>query len=153
MIEVAPRPGDVLPPLERTVTLTDMVAYAGATWDWHRLHYDPDYVRAKGLPAPIVDGQLFGALLVEQLQDWAGPHSFVHKLQLTFKAVVFAGEAVRCEATVRDVAGNDVVVDQQVVVIDHAGRQQRVAVAPASAHLLLHQAGGPGPGADGGGGP
>ena len=25
-------------------TLPDMVAYAGATWDWHRLHYDPAFV-------------------------------------------------------------------------------------------------------------
>ena len=24
--------------LERTIELADMVAYAGATWDWHRLH-------------------------------------------------------------------------------------------------------------------
>ena len=36
--------GDPIPPLERTIGLTDMVAYAGATWDWHKLHYDQAYV-------------------------------------------------------------------------------------------------------------
>ena len=50
-----------------------MVAYAGSTWDWHKLHYDTDYLAAKRVPAPVVDGQVFGALLAEQLLDWLGP--------------------------------------------------------------------------------
>ena len=44
----APRPrwfedvtvGEALPPLEFDVTLTSLVMYAGATWDFHRYHYD-----------------------------------------------------------------------------------------------------------------
>ena len=76
-----------------------MVAYAGATWDWHRLHYDPEFVAAARLPAPVVDGQVFGALLVELLQDWLGPRCFVHELHFRFKNLVFAGETVRCEGT------------------------------------------------------
>ena len=31
-------------------TLVDMVAYAGATWDWYRLHYDRDFVAAERVP-------------------------------------------------------------------------------------------------------
>ena len=53
--------------------LADMVAYAGSTWDWHRLHYDSAWLDAKGIPAPVVDGQMFGALIAQQLQDWFGP--------------------------------------------------------------------------------
>ena len=51
---MSPRTGDVVPPLERTISITDMVAYAGATWDWHKLHYDPAYAASKELPGPIV---------------------------------------------------------------------------------------------------
>ena len=29
------------------MTLRSMIAYAGATWDWHRLHYDPAFVAAQ----------------------------------------------------------------------------------------------------------
>ena len=52
--------GARLPVLERTIELPDMISYAGATWDWHRLHYDPQYLAEKQLPAPVVDGQAFG---------------------------------------------------------------------------------------------
>jgi acyl dehydratase len=136
--------GQVIPPLERTIRLTDMVAYAGATWDWHRLHYDPEYVKEKKLPGPIVDGQVFGALLVEQLQDWLGPRSFVHRLRFTFRNLVFAGETVRCEGTVTEVEADRIVCDLRVVVVGEDGSATRTAVAPASATVLIGQADGPG---------
>ena len=41
--------------LERTIELADMVAYAGATWDWHRLHYDSAWLASRGLDRPVVD--------------------------------------------------------------------------------------------------
>ncbi|HZJ07404.1 MAG TPA: MaoC/PaaZ C-terminal domain-containing protein [Nocardioidaceae bacterium] len=136
--------GDSLPPLERTITLTDMVAYAGATWDWHKMHYDPKYVAQKRLPAPVVDGQVFGALLVEQLQDWLGPQSFVQKLNFTFKALVFAGETVRCEGTVTEVHSDRISVQQQVVVVGQDGGVLRTAAGPAGATVMLGTADGPG---------
>lgn len=141
---MSPQVGDVVPSLERTISQTDMVAYAGATWDWHKMHYDPDFVAGKRLPAPVVDGQVFGALLVEQLQDWLGPDSFVAKLQFTFKALVFAGETVRCEGTVTEVYDDRIVVSQQVVVVGADGAAERTAAAPAGATVLLGAADGPG---------
>ena len=136
--------GDPVPPLERTITLTDMVAYAGATWDWHKLHYDPAFVAEKKLPGPIVDGQVFGALLVEQLQDWLGADSFVHKLAFTFRNLVFAGETVRCEGTVSAVRDGEIDLDLKVVVVAEDGTAARAAVGPATATVLLGQSDGPG---------
>ena len=65
--------GAPIPPLQRTLTQVRLVAYGGATWDWHRLHYEPEYARARNIAGPIVDGQMFGALLAEALLDWLGP--------------------------------------------------------------------------------
>lgn len=144
MTPLTPVVGQVLPTLTRTLTLTDLVTYAGATWDWHKLHYDLDYVTSKKLPAPIVDGQVLGAFLVEQLQDWAGPDCFVQKLSFAFKALVFAGETIRCEGSVTGVEEGVVVVEQQVVVVGADGQASRVAVAPARATVLLGHADGPG---------
>ena len=138
------RVGDVVPALERRIDLTDMVAYAGATWDWHKLHYDADYVAEKRLPGPIVDGQVFGALLVEMLQDWLGPQSFVHRLAFTFRNLVFAHETVRCEGTVAAVRDGEIDVDLTVVVVAEDGTSARTAVAPATATVLLGRADGPG---------
>ena len=79
-----------------------MVAYAGATWDWHRLHYDPAFAgRRAASTGPVVDGQVFGALLAEQLQDWLGPRRVLTALHFRFKNLVFAGETVRCTGTGR----------------------------------------------------
>ncbi|MFS3126869.1 MaoC/PaaZ C-terminal domain-containing protein [Nocardioides sp. Bht2] len=136
--------GDAVPVLERTITLVDMIAYAGATWDFYKSHYDPAFVAEAKLPAPIVDGQVFGALLVEQLQDWLGARSFVHQLAFTFKNLVFAGETVRCEGTVTAVSDGEVSVDLQVVVCDPQGAVDRVAVSGGRAVVLLGQADGPG---------
>ncbi|MBS4751409.1 hypothetical protein KG112_01145 [Nocardioides sp. zg-ZUI104] len=136
--------GDVVPPLERTITLVDMVAYAGATWDFYKSHYDPEFVAAAKLPGPIVDGQVFGALLVEQLQDWLGPASFVATLSFQFKNLVFAGETIRCEGTVTEVSEGRLVADLSVGVVGEDGAVTRLAVAGGKAEVLLGQADGPG---------
>ncbi|MFJ3666872.1 MaoC/PaaZ C-terminal domain-containing protein [Streptomyces sp. NPDC090106] len=127
-------PGSVVPPLRRDFPLTRMVAYAGATWDWHRLHYDPAYTAARGLPAPVVDGQVFGALLAEQLQRWLGPQCTLRTLRFRFAHPVFAGESVLCTGRVTEVDGALVTVEQRVEVV---GENGRTAVAPAGATFTL----------------
>jgi acyl dehydratase len=87
-------------PRRRTIELPDMVAYGGATWDWHRMHYDTVFVASRQLPAPVVDGQMLGALVAAQAQDWAGPDWRLAALDFRFAAPVFAGETVRCELDV-----------------------------------------------------
>jgi len=122
--------GDVVPSLTRTIELADMIAYAGATWDWHRLHYDPDYIAANQLPGAVVDGQVFGALLAEMVQDWLGPTAFIRRLDFRFANLVFAGETVRCEGNVSAVDGDALTLSMRVVVV---GEPERAAVAPAEA--------------------
>ena len=139
-----------MPPLTRTITLTDMVAYAGATWDWHRLHYDPAFVEAKRLPAPDrrragvrgAAGRAVAGLARPALASSPRSH-------FTFKNLVFAGETVRCEGTVTEVGADRLVVEQRVVVVGADGQVARVAVAQAGATVLLGRADGPGA-ADGG---
>jgi len=125
--------GSAMPPLERRLPLPALVAYGGATWDWHRLHYDRDHAAARGQAAPVVDGQLLGALLVEALQDWLGPRAFVRRLAFRFRHPVLAEETVRCEGEVVGIAGGVVSADLRVVVIGEGSPV--VAVAPASAEV------------------
>jgi acyl dehydratase len=140
---VTPTVGAVLPPLSRTITLVDMVAYAGATWDFYRLHYDLDFVAAAGVPAPVVDGQVFGALFAELVQDAFGPECFVRELSFTFRNLMFAGETVRCEGTVAAVDGDRVTVDLTATILG-GSRPSRPAAAPARALVLLGVVDGPG---------
>jgi acyl dehydratase len=134
---MTPAVGAAAPPLERTLELPDMVAYAGATWDWHRLHYDREWLDARGLERPVVDGQLFGAMLAQVVQDWFGASAVLTALHFRFKSLVFAGETVRCSATVISVAGDLVTLDCRVDVVGADGGVDRVAVAPAGAEVRL----------------
>jgi acyl dehydratase len=114
--------GQEIPPLERKLDLVRMIAYAGATWDWARLHYDPAYIAERKLPAPVVDGQMMGALLSETLLDWLGPRAFIQKLGFRLRAMVFAGETVQCLGVVTALATDEdaclITVTQRVCVAD-----------------------------------
>jgi acyl dehydratase len=128
--------GTAVPSLTRRIEAADMVAYAGATWDWHRLHYDAGYVATRGLPGPVVDGQFFGALLIEMLQDWLGPRWRPAELAFRFRNLVFAGETVRCEGTVTEASADSIGCDLRVVILGADGAETGTAVAPARARLV-----------------
>jgi acyl dehydratase len=123
--------GDVLPALERKLELQDLVAYAGATWDWYGAHYDPAMITRLKLPGALVDGQMLGALLAQQVTGWAGPRAFIRRMSFRFKSMVVAGDTVRCEGEVTGVDGSTVTIRQRVMVRDQP------AVDPATVELEL----------------
>jgi acyl dehydratase len=127
--------GTSIPPLERALTQVRLVAYGAATWDWHRLHYEPEYAAARDIARPIVDGQMFGALLGEALLDWLGPRAFIRRMSFRLRAMVFAGETVRCEGEVTSIV---VERDRDIVRVTQRVRVgERMVVEPASAEIVL----------------
>jgi acyl dehydratase len=86
--------GERLPVLQIEATLTSLVMYAAATWDFHRYHYGTRYVNERGFPAPFVDGQMLGALIARQLMQWGGQDAFLRRLSYRLSAMVFAGEQI-----------------------------------------------------------
>ncbi len=103
------RPGDELPVEEKTFSSTDLVMYAGATWDWHRLHHDQDFAQGMGLSAPVIDGQIYGALFAKHLTAWLGPRWFVSRQKFRMRAMAFAGDTLRTVGEVGEVRGDGVV--------------------------------------------
>jgi len=129
------RVGQATPPLEREISMVRMIAYAGATWDWHRLHYDQSYATARNLPGPIADGQMFGALLAEMLLDWLGPRAFIRRLSFRLRDPVSPGDTIRCEG---EVASIDAQKDCDIVTVTMQIRVgERVVIEPASAQIAL----------------
>ena len=92
--------GDRLPELEKRITLPMMVFYAAATWDFHRYHYDLEYVREKGFDRPFVDGQMLGAFLAQMLSDWTGDPGAIRRLGFRFKEFAFPGDTLTCRGRV-----------------------------------------------------
>ena len=123
-------PGQKLPVLEHTFTLVDLVLYGAATWDWNRMHYDIEHAHRLNLPAPVIDGQEFGAFLARAALDWAGPRAFLKRLALRMKAMAFAGDTLRAEGEVKEVRDGVVVLTQRLTCGERL-------VAEATAELRL----------------
>jgi acyl dehydratase len=127
--------GQALPTLTRTIDLVSMVAYAGATWDWHRMHYDRAFVEDAGFGAPVVDGQVLGALLAEVLQDGLGPRARLRTLDFRFRAMVFAEETVTCTATCTGIDGDLAGFDLEVTATDAHGATRQAVTGTATVWL------------------
>ena len=128
--------GDQVPALTKHCTLTSMIAYAGATWDWHRLHYDQEYLESKGLKAPVVDGQVFGAYVVQAIQDWLGESAFISALDFRYAGLVFAEETVKVSGEVTEVNSEGLALALKIDVVDSSGSVLRPAVAPITASVV-----------------
>lgn len=128
--------GDQVPTITKHCTLTSMIAYAGATWDWHRLHYDHDYLKSKGLAAPVVDGQVFGAYVVQAIQDWLGESAFIAELDFRYAGLVFAEERVQVSGEITAVSGSEVSLSLKIDVVAANGAVLRPAVTPITAKVL-----------------
>ena len=92
--------GDELTPLHKQIDAVHMMAYGAATWDFIRVHYDAPYVQELGFPDPFVDGQMLGAFLAQQVQDWAGPGAFLRKLAFRNRVMVYPGDSLACRGVV-----------------------------------------------------
>ena len=99
----APAVDQALPAVEMALPAWRLVAYQGATWDFHRGHHDWEYARAVGEQAPYADGQLFGALMTRLVTSWAGRDAFVRSLGFRLRDMVRPGESVRVSGTVTEV--------------------------------------------------
>ncbi len=125
-----------IPPLHREITLPAMVVYAGATWDFHRYHYDLAYVQSMGQPAPFVDGQMLGALLAKQLMDWAGADAFLRRLSFRFRSMVYPGDQLTSKSKVVETRVED---GRHLAVcsLTMVNQKEQEVVNPASAVIEL----------------
>ena len=130
-------PGTPLPDLERVIDLADLVAYGGATWDWHRYHYDQELAASLQMPAPIVDGQMLGALLAQHAQRPFGNGARVVAMSFRLVGPVFAGDTVLISGTVFASGAETVVASQEVRAGDRiAISDARTTVALSGAHTV-----------------
>ena len=132
------RVGEALPPLEMEISLTALVVYAGATWDFHRYHYDQALAEKAGSPAPFMDGQMAGALMARQLMSWAGPDAFVRKLSFRLRNMVCAGERIVLAAHVTKVTpGEGIGLVELALSVEKADGTEVVREASATVELPI----------------
>ena len=114
--------------LKHKFTLPNMVLYAGSTWDWHKIHYDNEYLEKNSIPKPVVDGQVFGALIVKQIHNSFGKFSRIKKMNFNYKNMGFKDEEIQIKSNVLEERieenityleiSSSIYVDDRVIVYD-----------------------------------
>ena len=128
------KPRTILPAEEKKFSAADLVMYGAATWDWHRLHYDTTFTETMNLPAPVIDGQIYGALFAKQAVSWLGPQAFVRRLDFRMRSMAFANDTLRTQGEVsetRSEENTDIIVLRQRL----TSGERTIAEATTEVHL------------------
>jgi hydroxyacyl-ACP dehydratase HTD2-like protein with hotdog domain len=99
----APHAGQRIGPVEFRPTLLRLVMYAGAMWEFQRIHFDHEWALREGLEAPIVHGPLLGTYLSQVVRDWGGPGAQLRRLRWRNTNVAVVDRVVTVEGTVTGV--------------------------------------------------
>jgi len=89
-----------IPALIKHPTTQQLVKWAGASGDYHEIHYDKDYALASGLPGVIVHGWLVFSFLAQMITDWMGTDGELVKLDGKYRSMLVPGEDIICKGTV-----------------------------------------------------
>jgi len=81
-----------IPPLILTVTITQLVKYCAATWDFSRVHYDEEFAKSLGFQRPVVDPQMYGAFFARMLVN--STEGRLKRLRMRYRAPGFVGDTL-----------------------------------------------------------
>ncbi|MFD3459625.1 fused (3R)-hydroxyacyl-ACP dehydratase subunits HadA/HadB [Nocardia fluminea] len=98
--------GQQLPPRVVSLTLGDLVNYAGVAGDPNPIHWHPEAARAVNLDAPVAHGMLTVGLGAGYLSSWLGDPGAVIEYAVRFTSPVYvttAGAKVEFSGTVKSV--------------------------------------------------
>ncbi len=123
--------GSKIPILVIEISLVQMVMYCAITWDFARLHYDPQFVQKFGLTRPVVDPQMHGAFAARMLSDWISDSGRIRRLSLKYKApcylentITYGGEVVN-----KSTEGDAKYIDCDLTAANEKGEQPIVGTA------------------------
>ncbi len=92
--------GGDIPPLVKHPTPRQLVMWAGASGDYHEIHYNKEFALSRGLPDIIVHGQLACCFLGQLITDWIGEEGVLKKLSCSYRGMNFPGEDLICQGKV-----------------------------------------------------
>lgn len=96
--------GTTMPPRRHTVEQLDLIRYAGASGDFNRLHWDPDYAAtASPTNGVIVHGMLNLAFLLRAVGDWVGGDDRLVSTSVSLRAPCPVGSTVTVRAEVLEI--------------------------------------------------
>jgi len=135
--------GDELPPVVLgPLGPSQVMRWAAAMENWHRIHFDWRYATAHdGLPDVVVNGSWKQHVLIRLVTDWVGEHGWLWTIDFQFRALNVPGETLTAWGRV---TGIEVRGDYGVVTLCIGLRNDRGEEStPGSAVTVWPQHGGP----------
>jgi acyl dehydratase len=116
--------GSEMPPLDVKVSIVQMIMYCAVTWDFARIHYDPEFVKEFGFSRPAVDPQMHGAFMARMLTDWISESGKIKKISLRYRVPCFLGDTLTYSGKVVDkyVKNGERYVDCALLVTNKNGK-------------------------------
>jgi acyl dehydratase len=125
--------GQEIGPLEKHPTTQQLVKYAGASGDFHQIHYDKDLALAANLPGVIIHGALKNAFLGQLMTDFVGEHGWLKKLSCQYRGMDQPGSKVvgRGKVVKKYVEGSQCLVDCEIWLENAKGERTTPGAATA----------------------
>jgi acyl dehydratase len=92
-------PGVEAPVVERLLSRTDLVVYAGASGDFNPMHHDDGIATAAGMPSVFGHGMLSMGLVGSAITAWVGAGR-VRRFSVRFARQTWPGETLRTRVVV-----------------------------------------------------
>lgn len=92
--------GMEIPSLTKRPSLGQLVKWAGASENFHPIHYDRRVAQQWGVEEVLVHGRLKAAFLTQMLTAWAGEQGFLRKLSCRFLGMDFPDAELTCRGRV-----------------------------------------------------
>ena len=121
------------------LTRTDIVRYAGASYDLNPMHYDDEIAQSVGYPSVFAHGMFSAGLLGSCLSRWLGPEC-VRRYTVRFCAIVWPGDVLSAKSRVIRVYehANEQRADIELTMIRQTGE---VAVTGAATVSIQNHSG------------
>jgi hydroxyacyl-ACP dehydratase HTD2-like protein with hotdog domain len=93
-----------MPPADVTAVQTvptrlQLFMFSAATWNAHRIHYDPDHARDEGYPDILVQSHLHASFLLQALRHTVGPEARITRFAFDNRAFALPGERLTCRGS------------------------------------------------------
>jgi acyl dehydratase len=121
--------GDTAPPIDHTLTRTDLVMYAGASGDFNPMHHDEVAAKAAGLPSVFGHGMFSAGLLATAITNYVGVGNLA-SYSMRFTKQTWPGEVLSTNVSVIEKRpGNEIVLECVLTNQDGEAKLQAEAVA------------------------
>ena len=128
--------GAEIPPLIKHPTTRQLVMWAGASRDFAEIHYDWDFAVERGLPSPVVHGDLKAAFLGQFITDWVGEAGTLEELKCSYRGLDLPGADLICKGKIvkKYIEGDRYLVDLDLWTENPSGERTTLGRATVALH-------------------